>query len=315
MNRFIKLSVVAAAAALSASAFAAVAIDANLELDTKIANKSGKGAPNGGMSQGGRVEFNAAGKAGDANGFVAARGTLLITKTDGAAVDDMWGQIGTGMADVKFGKFEAADLFPAGKDVYVEDDLKNAGSSAGYKANTLRGRFGNSSAHLALTVNAAPGVSFELGFVDGKNTTAGNTNKGVRPVVSFAAGPVSVKLGLESGKDIVTGVKFDGVGGTVAVPLMGGTVNFNLASGKVKPVSGDIKSTSFGVVGVFGPAGVAFVADKTGTLKQNTVYVAYSLPLFATGATITPAYSYSKSKQDTADGAASGVAVRVNYAF
>lgn len=45
--------------------------------------------------------------------------------------------------------------------------------------------------------------------------------------------------------------------------------------------------------------------------KQNTVYVAYSLLLFATGATITPAASYSKAKGS----ANSGVALRVNYAF
>ncbi len=47
--------------------------------------------------------------------------------------------------------------------------------------------------------------------------------------------------------------------------------------------------------------------------KQNTVYVAYSLPLFATGATITPAASYSKAKGSA--NANSGVALRVNYAF
>lgn len=305
MNRFIKLSAIAAAVVVAAPAFAAASMDANLELDTKYGNNSR------GMSQGGRVEFNVAGKAGGANGFVAARASFLAKKENGtgdsgAAVDDMWGQIGTSTADVKFGRFEAADLFPLGKDVYVEDN-----GVAGYRANTLRGRSTNSAAHLALTVNAAPGVSFELGMVE---TKAAGAKKGVRPAVMFNAGPATVKLGLESG-ETNGGAKFNGAGGTVGVALAGGTVNFNAASGKVKSTTttAEVKSSSFGIVGVFGPAGIAYVADKTGSVKENTVYAAYSIPLFGTGATITPAASYSKAKGSTS--ANSGVAVRVNYAF
>lgn len=310
MNRFFKLSAVVAAVVVAAPAFAAASMDANLELDTKYGNKSS--SVQDGVSQSGRVEFNVAGKAGGANGFVAGRASLLLQKTGGAATDDMWGQIGTSFADVKFGRFEAVELFAVGKDVYVEDDngLNHA------RTNELRGRFGSNPAHLALTVNAAPGVSFELGMVE---TKAIGEIKGVRPNVTFAAGPLSVKLGLESGKfNVVTGapsVKFTGYGGVVSMPLAGGSVNLNFAQ-RTDKVAGaaDVKHTAVGVMGIFGPAGVAFIADKDGDVKQNTLYAAYSLPLFATGATITPAFSYSKSKQDV-DGTATGVAVRVNYAF
>ncbi len=307
MTRTFKLAAIAAATFMATAAFAAPTIDANLELDTKYGNQDR------GLSQSGRVEVNVAGKAGGDNGFVAGRGTLLLKKDGTTGVDDMWGQIGTSVADVKFGRFEAADLFPVGKDVYVENDGVN-----GYRANTLRGRFGSNPVHLALSVNAVPGVGLELGIVETKN--AGET-KGVRPAVSFNAGPVSVKLGFETSKTNATATaaesKLTGFGGTVGVPLMGGTVNVNAATAKVKVTgAADVKSTSFGLVGVFGAAGVAYIADKTGDAKQNTFYVAYSLPLFATGATITPAASYSKQKNDAANTAAkSGVAVRVNYAF
>lgn len=318
MNRFIKLSAIAAAVVVAAPAFAAASMDANLELDTKYGNEQ-NGAKRG-ISQGGRVEFNVAGKAGGANGFVAARGTLLIKKANatgaspdnGAAVDDMWGQIGTSFADVKLGRFEATELYAVGKDVYVEDD-----NGLGHaRTNKLRGRFGNSAAHLALTVNAAPGVALELGAVESK--VAGDV-KGVRPAIMFGAGPVSVKLGMESGK-VEGGDKFTGFGGVVSLPVAGGSVNFNFAQRTDKPAAGDLKHTAFGVMAIFGPAGIAYINDKDETApgvssKQNTIYAAYSLPLFATGATITPAFSYSKSKQDTGDGAASGVSVRVNYAF
>jgi len=294
MQRFIKLSAVMAAV-IAAPAFAAPTLDANLELDTKA---QGQGR---GMSQGGRVEFNIAGKAGDDNGFVAGRGTLLVKSDGTTGADDMWGQIGTKMADVKFGRFEAADLFPAGKDVYVD----SAGAASGYRANKLRGRFDGNPAHLALSVNAGA-ASFELGVAESKTT---GEIKGVRPVVSFNAGPASVKLGLESAKT-VGGAKYEGFGATVGLNVAGGTVNLNAANGKNKTTN--VKDTSVGVTAVFGPAGVAYVQDKTGSVKQNTIYAAYSIPLWNTGATVTPAISSSSSSGVQTK---SGVAVRVNYAF
>ena len=48
-----------------------------------------------------------------------------------------------------------------------------------------------------------------------------------------------------------------------------------------------VKGESFGVNATFGPAGVGYILDKTGSNKDNIVYAAYSLPLFETGATIT----------------------------
>lgn len=305
MTRTFKLSAIAAAAFIAAPAFAAAALDANLELDTKA---QGQGR---GVSQGGRVEINVSGKAGGDAGFVAGRASVLAGKSGGAGVDDMWGQIGTSTADVKFGRFEAADLFPLGKDVYVDD----AGSAGGYRANTLRGRHTNSAAHLALTVNAAPGVSLEVGVVETKEAGA---VKGVRPAVSFKAGPATVKLGFESGQTnatttpVAAAQKFDGFGATVNFALAGGSVNLNASSGKNKATN--VKSSSFGANGTFGAAGIGFIQDKTGTAKDTTIYAAYSLPLFNTGATVTPAIS-SSSSNVTGVQNKSGVAVRVNYNF
>jgi len=315
MNRYSKLTAVAAAALLAAPVFAAMTTDANLELDSTYGNLSR------GMSQGGRVEFNVAGKAGDANGFVAGRGTLLIKKDGTAGVDDMWGQIGTGMADVKLGRFEAADLFPAGKDVLVDG---GADATGGYHTNKLRGRMGSDLFHAAVSVNPGSGVGIEIGVVESKVT--GNT-KGIRPVVSFAAGPVSVKLGLESGK-VVGGNKFSGFGATVGGAFEGVGFNVNLANGKEKAVGGDIKSTSFGANATFGPAGVGFVMDttKAGGLKDKdtVIYAAYSIPLFNTGATLTPAISHQTGTDNIPNAltpaagklsAATSVRVRLNYTF
>ncbi len=295
MQRFIKLSAVMAAI-IAAPAFAAPCIDANLELDNKA---QGQGR---GMSQGGRVEANISGKAGDDNGFVAGRASLLLKSDGTAGTDDMWGQIGTKTAAVKFGRFEAADLFPMGKDVYVDD----AGGAGGYRANKLRGRFDGNPAHFALTVNAGP-AAFELGVAESKAT---GEVKGVRPAVTFAAGPATVKLGLEESQT-VGGSKYSGFGATVNLGLGGASVNVNAASGKDK--TSNVKSSSFGVNATFGAAGVGYVSDKTdGAPTESTIYAAYSIPLWNTGATLTPAISSSRA---TGLQSKSGVAVRVNYAF
>lgn len=329
MTRYTKLTAVAAAALLAAPAFAAMTTDANLELDSTYKSEISQ-TPNlgfnrsGGLQQDGRVEFNIAGKAGDANGFVAGRASLLLQKSGGAATDDMWGQIGTGMADVKLGRFEAADMFPLGKDVLVEDGANPAGGS---RTQGLRGRMGASVFHGALTVNPGSGLSFELGIVESK---ADSTKKGIRPVVSFAAGPVTVKVGFESGQ--TNGIaatpatdpaqKFNNFGVTVGGNLEGVGFNVSLGSGKVKDngVDPEVKSTSFGANATFGPAGVGLImdTDKSGGVKNKdtVIYAAYSIPLFNTGATLTPAISHQTGKAgSTSLDSATSLKVRLNYAF
>jgi hypothetical protein len=348
-----KLSAIAAAV-LAGPTFAAMTTDANLELDsdyrTRINSTPDTNNRDGGVSQGGRVEFNIAGKAGDANGFVAARGTLLLKKDGTAATDDMWGQIGTGMADVKLGRFEATDMFPPGKDVLVEDGATAAG---GYRTNVLRGRKGSTDFHAALTVNPGSGLSFELGLIEtGRKldpTLLGDLPdgwpygavKGIRPVVSFAAGPVTVKAAFETGSHLDTravagppaipglsGPKFTGFGVTVGGSLEGVAFNVNLGTGKVKSNSAlaaviganDIKSTSFGANATFGPAGVGLImdTDKIGSVKSKdtVIYAAYSIPLFSTGAELTPAISHQTGKVgSTSLDSATAVRVRLNYKF
>ena len=102
----------AAVMALGSSAFAAT-FDANIELNNTYRNGSAvvaSGADEG-LSQNGRVELNAAGKAGT-NLFVAGRASFLANKDSTLATDDMWIQVGSATTGLKLGRFEAADLFP-----------------------------------------------------------------------------------------------------------------------------------------------------------------------------------------------------------
>lgn len=279
----------AIAALFAAPAFAAVSFDANVELDTTYQNASR------GASQSGRVELNAASKSEKGGGFVAARASYMAGKGGATTVDDMWVQFGNASGDLKLGRFEAADLFPLGKDVIVED----GGAAGGFRANNFRGR--TSSAHAALNLNVGGGLGFELGVMADKKNT------GVRPVVSFGMSGFSVKLGAEEGKN-AAGQKVSGAGLTVGTTMAGAGLNLSFASGKV----GGVKGESFGANATFGPAGVGYILDKNGSKKDNIFYAAYSLPLFETGATITPAVSYAKGTNLDKQ---IGLRVRVNYAF
>ncbi|MFM2345465.1 MAG: hypothetical protein RL654_218 [Pseudomonadota bacterium] len=279
----------AIAALFAAPAFAAVSFDANVELDTTYQNAER------GASQSGRVELNAASKSEKGGGFVAARASYMAGKGGVTTVDDMWVQFGNTSGDIKLGRFEAADLFPLGKDVMVED----GNAAAGFRANNFRGR--TSSAHAALNLNVGGGLGFELGVMADKKNT------GVRPVVSFGMSGFSVKLGAEEGKN-AAGQKVSGAGLTVGTTMAGAGLNLSFASGKVAGVKGE----SFGANATFGPAGVGYILDKNGSKKDNIFYAAYSLPLFETGATITPAVSYAKGTDMDKQ---IGLRVRVNYAF
>lgn len=295
---------------IAAPAFAAIDFSANVELDTTYQN-NGRGA-----SQGGRVELNVYTKTDKGGGFVASRVSYMANKSTTAVVegpfgqypaavttvDDMWVQIGNASGDIKLGRFEAADLFPTGKDTIVEFQ----GAPSGYRANAFRLR--TTSAHAALNLNAGNGIGFELGVM------AAAKNIGIRPVVSFGMDGFTAKIGFENGKN-AAGTKVSGAGITVGTTMAGAGINLSYGSGKTTAAaasSASVKGSSLGLNATMGAAGVGYIMDKTGSAKENMFYAAYSLPLFDTGATITPAASYSK-----ADGEAKriGLRVRVNYAF
>lgn len=319
-QKIARLSAVAAAVVVAAPAFAAATFDANAEFNNVYQNQSR------GISQSGRVEFNAAGRAEANGGFVAGRGTVLIGKDGGAAVDDAWVQVGTAAFDVKLGRFEAADTWPVGMDVIVE----RAGSGSYYHGTHLRGRFTGNEFHAAGTANFGGGLSFELGVAQTKdlttNTSVSNSTgqkaKGVRPVLTYSANGLTIKAVVESGKTIDEDHKLTGFGGTVGFEVGGGTINVNLASGKVKDdVTGvSEKSNNVGVTTVFGPLGFVVDYAKNEDEKILTTYAAYSIPLFGIkGASVIPAASYSRAKN--ANGVAgvsqnsAGLNIRLRYDF
>ncbi len=330
MNQSIKFSLratsAAAALGLCSIAFAAPVVDANIEFDNTY--RSGSKVDNTedeGMSQGGRVEFNISGKAG-ADMFVSARASLLAKKDGTAVTDDMWVQVGSAKGDVKLGRFEAADLFPLAQDTLVN----HAGNV--YTASALRGRKDSNTFHAAGTLNLGNGLSLEVGVLEtkGLSTELGATGKasGVRPVLSYAAGPLTARLGFESGHFAPLALggttnNISGVGATLGYNFGSFKLTGNYASGKTDSAAANNKQTGFAVTAAIGGLVLGSISGKTdqvggGDEKVQTFYASYAMPLFdIKGATITPALSSSTAKLSLtgAEKEETAFRVRLNYAF
>jgi len=297
----------AAVLALGSSAFA-VTFDANLELDNTYRNGSAVGTSDQGLSQGGRVELNAAGKAG-ANMFVAGRASFLAKKDGNVGTDDMWIQFGSATSALKLGRFEAADLFPLVGDTLIN----NAGTV--YGTNTLRGRKDGTQFHAAATTSLGNGLSLELGVVETKSVAKA---KGVRPVVSYAAGALSLSAALESGK-YVSGNDVSGAGATVSYNLGTAKLTGNVAKGKSDAATRNAQS-AFALTVAAGGLSVGVISATNeapvGEEKVATVYASYSMPLFdIKGASVTPAISSSTAKTGAVETSENSLRVRLNYAF
>lgn len=321
------------AAALLVMAQAALAatptIDANIELDStynsgNALESNTLGSDKTGMDQSGRLELNISQKAGDQY-FVAGRATFLAKKDSTAGTDDLWAQLGTKSASIKLGRFEAADLFPIQQDTVVihADSGKGVGSSAVYTGNTLRGRSTNF--HAAGIFTPGGPLSFELGLIDATDSALGTTGvKGVRPVVTYASGPLSVTVGAEFGK-YLSSRNLDGFGASLGYSAGMLGLKLNLAQGKQDRDS-DNKLSTFGINVLYGQFAAGIVSAKNdqqvgkvvGDNQIQTIHASYNIPIFGVkGASITPAISHSSNKNSitgtTSD--VDAIRVRVHYDF
>lgn len=298
MQNIFKLATVAALCA-SAVAHAGVSVDANIETNTDFRKKT---ATQDAVTNGGRVEVNAnAAIAKNGDFFVNAKGTLEIPLTGGnMGIADAWVQAGNSSVDLKLGRFEGMDLFPLGKD--VAPNITNVG----YNGGALRGRKTDGRLHAALGLNAAPGLRLEVGLVTEKQ--AGGDSHGLRPVVQYSAGALTLRAGVETIKADAAGTSSTGVAMTAGFAVNSSTnINVNFASNSKEDKS------AFGLNATFGDAGVGFVQAKATSKKSTSFYAAYSFPLLGVkGASITPAIGFTKVTGLANDTAAR---VRINYAF
>lgn len=327
----------AIAVAIIALAGTAQAADysANIELDsTARSGTQTKDTTDAGLTQSGRVELNATGKAG--TGITVSGKAAFLAKKDGtAAIDDMWVSVNNAAGSgLKLGRFEATDLFPIAQDTVVN----NAGVGGVYGTNLLRGRKDSNQFHAAGTLALGGGLAIELGLVETKQASTINGTglittpiaKGIRPVVTYASGPLSLAAGLETGNILLSAppvadkVKFTGFGFTGGYDFGGFKLTGDFATAKVKTTA-EQKRTSFALTAQVASFAGGLIAAKNALAgganeKITTLYASYKLPLFdVKDAFITPALSISKATDAGNVAGASlkdtSVRVRINYTF
>ncbi|GGO84521.1 hypothetical protein GCM10011348_30970 [Marinobacterium nitratireducens] len=302
----------------SASLNPTFSLDANIELDTDAVD-DGPGSTE--YTQGGRVEANLRGEIRSERYFVRGKGTLILAKDSDTHTDDMWIQFGEQRWDLQFGRFEAIDLFPKGKDTLIV----HAGGAPVYEANLVRGRVGTDGGQIALHLNGNSSFGFELATLFGDDNDDGTNEDavtGVRPVLTFSGDGFSARLGYEfQNVDLESGDEIDqqGVGGGVSFALGEALVNLNAAW--LDNDNDDFEVTTFGANLVYGRFGLGLIHSETDNdagadPEVTTTYAAYTLPLFdIDNASVTFAVSGSTADNVGEDDSAYGGRLRFNYTF
>ncbi|PHV09973.1 carbohydrate porin [Chitinimonas sp. BJB300] len=304
-------------AALSATPGSALDFNANIEFDTNyVSTKAGNtiaNSPVRGASQNGRVELITMARGLNGDAFVAAKASFLANRNSTANDDDLWVQFGTKAVDLKLGRFEAADLFPLGRDTLVPF----AGFDP-YRGHLLRGRTSSDLLQAALTVNPSEAFSLELGIVEHKADAANpSVVRGVRPVATVKFGDFSLRAGVEALKyETLSANSVSRTGAAITGSYyLGNDGSLNLSVAQSKNVANERMITA-GLTGVLGAWGGGVLAGKAGDAKVNTAYVTYAMSLMGVkGAAITPALAYSQGAGSNNADDVTALRVRINYAF
>ncbi|GGO85550.1 hypothetical protein GCM10011348_34350 [Marinobacterium nitratireducens] len=313
----------AAVPAQAADLNSTFSIDANVEIDTDAVDY---GEDSTKFQQGGRVEANLRGEIRSESHFVRGKGTLILAKDSDTHTDDMWIQFGDDFWDLQFGRFEAMDLFPKGKDTLLvraaPDEVQF------YEANLARGRAGDSGGQIALHLNGSSGFGFELATLFGDDNAEGTKEDavtGVRPVVFYNGDGYSARFGVEYKKlDLTTGreIEQQGVGGSVSFGVGDALINLNAAWLDNKTEDDNLDEVlSLGANLVYGRFGVGLIHSETdykvgSDPSGTTLYAAYTMPLFdIDNASVTFAVSGSQANDVSGDDSAYGGRLRFNYTF
>jgi hypothetical protein len=309
------------------SAYASPSFDADFEINTDIKNQSGSNdsSVNGTTyDQNGRVALNIASEHTSGDNFIKSKGTLLVSTDGSTGIDDAFIQLGNDSFDAQFGRFEAINLFPLGKDTIVE----HAGGVTVYQGNKVRGRAGDDGGQIALNIKSSDALSFQLATIYGDDDANGDDNtafSGIRPTVTYATDGMSISAGFEQ-------IKYDGTSSTNDVSQSGfsitanfdvGGANINLSAAKMEDDESKQEVMSWAANMTSGDFGVGIISSNEDNATGDdpsvlTTYAAYTMPLLdIDAASMTLAASYSKADKVAATTNDETIATRLrfNYAF
>lgn len=256
--------------------------------------------------------------------YISANAQILLNMDGTISADDAWIAMGK-QADweVKLGRFEAYDLFPAGQDTV----LNHASGATVYTTSYARGRSGDGQINLSKTVGS---TYFEVSanFM-GEDTTDTVATTGteadtnavfLRPVVSVGLGDAfRLAVGAEinaTSDDLDAGNDFTGYGATLNYSADMLSVNVNFATRDFdKTVQED---TSYGVNAQYGNAFIGYVngVSDTGTETEvNSYYASYKFANIMDVEDLALYLGASTSELKDSDNKDTSVRLRVKYLF
>jgi hypothetical protein len=314
------LATTIAAICATGAANAQLELNASLELDTDTYDTADTERK---YDQNGHVELGAMGMTTHGDYFAKAVGVVRL-QTDGddnVEVRDVYFQIGNSTWDAMFGRFEAVNLFPLGKDTVVT----TAGGVSFYEANLVRGRSKDDGGQIAFHYNPTETIRFELASIFGDDDTAGDNGtaiSGIRPAISFSYPNIRVTAGMEKVKyDLTGGGEVDKTGFGINTGINLGEGFVNLAVSRLNNDETDLSTTSFAANMTYGAFGLGYIhsneeVDGDDDMKLDTIYAAYTVQIFdMENASVTFAGSMSKAKNAGSDDKSNALRVRFNYAF
>ncbi len=298
-----------------------VEFDNNYQATTTQPTAGGAYVDRTNIDQSGRLLVGVAGmREVGADNYISTNVQMLAGMAGGVNADDAWIAIGK-KADweVKLGRFEATNLFPAGQDTV----LNHAAGVEVYTASAARGRSNNGQINLSKTMGSA---YFELStnFMGKVDADSANDKNAVflRPVVSVG---LSDSLHLTAGAEInATSDSADadndfmGYGATLNYSADMLSVNVNYAF-KDQDTNNE-KDTSMGINAQYGNAFIGYVNavnDVAGSTdpEVNTYYASYKFANVMDVEDLALYLGASTSDSKESDAKDTSVRLRVKYIF
>ncbi len=313
-------------AALSAHAGTSVtndmgtfAISGDVEFNTDYRNQDNGTTDEKTYDQNGRLLIGISGMRDvGTNGYIATNAQILLNMNnsdDGVTTDDAWIAMGEKNDwEIKLGRFEAYNLFPAGQDTYLNH------AQDVYTTSYARGRSDHGQINLAKTMDK---VYFEVSANfrgEGTGSTADKDAVFLRPVVAVS---LTDSLKLSAGAEFnMTADEddaandFTGYGATLNYAA--GDVNINISYAAREFDTTDQDDTTYGVNAQYKNAFIGYVhgeTDTATTTEVDTVYASYKFANIMDVEDLALYLGVYNSDQKDTDVSDSGARLRVKYLF
>ena len=289
------------------------AISGDVEFDTNYRSEESTASDTTTYDQTGRLLIGISGKREvGSNGYISANAQTLLGLGGGVSADDAWVAFGeTDDWEIKLGRFEAYNLFPAGQDTYLNH------AQDVYTTSYARGRSSNGQINLSKTTDS---VYFEVSSNFMSNGGADTNAVFLRPVVVFS---FTDALKLSTGAEVnVTADEddaandFTGYGATLNYAT--GDLNINVSYASRDFDTNTQEDTTYGANAQYKAFFLGYVHGETDTgttAEVDTIYASYKFANVMDVEDLALYLGAYGSEVKDSDEADNGVRLRVKYLF